>query len=244
MVPMRLLLTRPLQESQAFESLLKGLNIEIAIEPMLEVQMNPNFVWSYAEEIQAFLVTSQNVFFHPNIKEVPKHIPLYAVGDKTAERAYQSGFSKVICGHQNARSLETLVLQTAKFNKGSIIYLSGDVIRYDFESSFKEKGFIYERFIIYYVTPVSFLTPEVQADIYNQQFSMICFFSPRTAENFIKILSPYTNYKKILAICISEAVADKLVHTQWRNIRVASTASNDGMLEQIRKGIQEIKHDG
>jgi uroporphyrinogen-III synthase len=91
---MRLLLTRPADDSEATAAELRRRGHDVLIEPMLAIQPLPDAPFEPAGA-QAILLTSANGARALAGRAVPRTLPVFAVGDATARAAADAGFGRV-----------------------------------------------------------------------------------------------------------------------------------------------------
>jgi uroporphyrinogen-III synthase len=106
---MRLLVTRPLDESQALAERLEARGHQAAIEPLLTIA--PDLLAPLSlEGVQALLFTSANGVRAFALRSPRRDLPVYAVGPATAAAAREIGCATVESAGGDVRALAALVV--------------------------------------------------------------------------------------------------------------------------------------
>ena len=127
---MKILLTRPIQDSKKIANDLKELNIGSVISPLLEIHRKRDEEIDY-KRYQSILITSRHAapgLCNPSIK---KSVPVYCVGDATSSSVANLGFSNVISASGDVADLIQLAARNLNPSNGPLVYLSGQHARHD-----------------------------------------------------------------------------------------------------------------
>src|SRR3954467_11037655 len=130
MMPSRLgrraLVTRPRAEAMALAEALAARGIEAILEPLLDIH--------YRDEpapdltgVQAVLCTSANGVRALARLSGDRELPLFAVGDATARRAREAGFTNVFSAGGDAADLARLARQRLQPDVGRLVHVAGSV---------------------------------------------------------------------------------------------------------------------
>jgi len=153
-----------------------------------------------------------------------KKIPLYAVGDKTAELAKQSGFLNVVSASGTSAELLTLIIKTAHPHKGILWHLSGREVKGNIIESLKKAGFEAQRKIVYEIEDVTELPASLCTHLTHQKFSHVIFCSPRTTHVFVTLLKKKKLEKVVRqmhALCLSQEIRDKASCLEWKKLWIS-----------------------
>jgi uroporphyrinogen-III synthase len=235
---MRLLVTRPEQDSVVFKSQLVALGHEVTIEPLLTIST------ANTEEIdldgaQALIATSRNalraVAEGPHI-DAAKKLLLFAVGPGTAATARQLGFTSIVEGPSNALELVPIISENADVNGGPLIHLQGDTVSANLVDELHRLGFFVTQPIVY-TTKVAdrFASPTV-ASMRNKRIDGVILLSPRTAEVYAGLVQQHNlgqACKGIEHFCISQAAASRLAKLDGVPIKVPEQPNLQEMLALI-----------
>ncbi|MBP6951526.1 MAG: uroporphyrinogen-III synthase [Alphaproteobacteria bacterium] len=173
---------------------------------------------------QALIITSKNALRALKGIDDLKNIPLYGVGNQTALFAQQLGFSNVMSASGTSKELLALILKKADPSKGVMYHLSGKIIKGDLVEKLRAAGFKAKRHIVYQIEDYEELPAALLSNLKNHQISHVMFFSPRTTELFVNLLSKYKIEKEaciMTALCVSHSVAEKARLLQWAKIWVS-----------------------
>src|SRR3569623_3441241 len=117
-----MLVTRPEPDASETAARLNALDIETVIDPLLIAHTLPTSL-PPAEGFAALAVTSANALralAHRGDLSGYRGLPLYAVGDRTAETARRLGFGNVASAGGTANALVALLVEAGA--KGPILY--------------------------------------------------------------------------------------------------------------------------
>src|SRR5262245_3790151 len=133
---MAILVTRPSPDAEATAAALRVRGFAVMSAPMLRFEPLP----FHEDDTQygAVIVTSANALrgIGPQLTgSALTKLPLFAVGDHTAEAARQAGFTKVISAKGDASALRDTVVERAKSGKlkkkSPLLYLAGEELARD-----------------------------------------------------------------------------------------------------------------
>jgi uroporphyrinogen-III synthase len=212
---MRLLVTRPEPDASREAEALVARGHAPVLAPLLAVEFCPD-VPLRLDGAQALLVTSRNALralaSHGDLERAPG-LPLFAVGEATAEAARKLGFSKVIVGPGTGADLAELILREMDPAHGKLVHLAGDTLAFDLKAALERHGFKVDRPVLYRMVPASVLPPEAEALLKSGKLGGVILMSPRTAKTFAALLAKHglvTQAACLVCYCLSEAVAGAL----------------------------------
>lgn len=227
----RALLLRQQEECFALSNLLESYGVMSFSYPLFEPCFFPI---SPLENPQGLLITSKNALRSIQQNEDLKAIPLYAVGDQTAQLAKSMGFTDVRSASGTAKDLISLVTQKASRKKGILWYLSGDIIKENIAEILKKKGFSSKRQIVYNIKEVETLPSVLLHDLQMKAFSHVLFFSPKTTNIFIKLLKKNrleAVATEMTSLCLSQNVLQKAKKIHWKKVWVSPKPTVNKMIE-------------
>lgn len=210
----RILVTRPQPAAARTARLLQEAGFIADVFPLTQTQaLSPKVeMLDYA----AVTATSINAFRHadPALLESLKHLPLFAVGIRTAEVAREYGFQTVIEGGGDAvRLAQTIAAHLPP--QAHIIYLAGRVRQPVFEERVHATGIIMQVYDIY-----DTVATNVQPDaIINQPYAAVLLYSGVAASSLIRVqekTSAPLFQAKLKFFCIAPRVAE-LLPEHWKN---------------------------
>lgn len=219
---MRILVTRPEPEADAMAVTLRAAGHEVLIEPMLTVAPVPDAALP-REGVRALLVTSANALRalaqHPDLPSLTA-LPLFAVGDATAELARQMNFRSVTAGPGTAAELVPILAAGLPPNS-TVLHLAGDVLAADLSAPMAEAELTLRAVVVYQTKERAALSAATTAALRDGTIDAVTILSPRTARIFAALcrsaglaIAPATVY------CLSAACAEGLGDGDAR-IRIA-----------------------
>lgn len=230
MSPPRALVIRQQEEALPLAKALR----EKGVEPYLYPLFTPHFLpLPPLENPQGFIITSKNALRALEGREELKKLPLYVVGDQTAQFAKAMGFSTVFNASGTSKELISLILQKASHNRGVLWHLSGDVIRGNIVETLKKEGFESRRYIIYHLKERDDLPLALVDDLHHQRLSHVLFFSPRTTTAFVNLLKKNgleTLTAPMTSLCLSQNVVEKALSLNWKKVWVSPRPTVQDMI--------------
>lgn len=189
---------------------------------------------------QGLIITSKNALRAIKDQEALKNLPLYAVGDKTAELAAHFGFKKIFSASGDNKALCALIQQKAFRSKEILWYLSGKIIKGDSIGQLTQKGFAVRRQVVYDLQAERSLPPSLEHTLTQREISHILFFSPHTTEIFLTLLTEARLEAiacEMTALCISPDVVKKAVRLPWKKVWVSPKPTTEAMIGYFRAKI-------
>ncbi|RKQ68329.1 uroporphyrinogen-III synthase [Oceanibaculum indicum] len=234
---MRVLLTRPEPESAALAERLKQDGIDSVTAPLLEiVPRDPGPLPVPIEDVQALLVTSANAAARlPSVTD-RRDLRVLCVGEATAEAVRVQGFAAVDSADGAIEELTALALGTLDPKAGPVLHLAGETVAGDLAGMLRLGGFEAHRLVVYEARPAEALAPRAVAELKRGRLDAVLFFSPRTAETFVRLVNAAGLAGKlgdVAAVAISDKAADACRTLPWRDIIVAASPDLPGMLAAL-----------
>lgn len=213
----RVILTRPLTDSQWLAARLTEYGIDCVLSPVMEIHPLP-VTLPDAHGLDGLIVTSR----HALSACLPlKYLPLYTVGEHTAHTARDKGFTIAA----QAATAEALLPFIPAL--GHYLYASGETVRLDFT---KRLPYV-QRVIAYRAEAVHHLTADVITAISAGPVDGVVFYSPRAVGIFTGLLNNAgLKYAALPAFCLSEAIAHRCAQLGWKHIQTASAPTQVAMI--------------
>jgi len=237
---MRLLVTRPKEDAASLVTLLKEKGHEAVLFPLLKIVAQPDGEKQLKDykvsDIQALLVTSANGV--RAFAQVDKRRSFYvlAVGSASAEAARAVGFKHVDSAEGDVISLEKLVREKCKPEKGKLLHIAGSSVAGDLKGLLEKDGFDFDRAVLYRADKVTQFSDPLKAEIKAGKIDGVLLYSPRTAASFAELIEQdglKNDIKNMLAYGLSEAVASKIKHLAFKDIKIAATPDQEALLKII-----------
>lgn len=225
----RMLVTRPEPDASETAARLNALDIETVIDPLLIAQTLPTTLPD-ARGFAALAVTSVNALRALGERgEVPRlrHLPLFAVGDRTAGAAKHFGFSKIMSARGNFADLVSLLAHAGL--DGPILYPAAREQAGDLGKALAPHGIMVITTPVYAMRPAPALRPATRAGL-EDGIDAALFYSRRTAETFAGLAADLGDRTRLGMLCLSEAVAEPLVAAHFVRVALADHPSEEAMM--------------
>jgi uroporphyrinogen-III synthase len=239
---MRLLVTRPEPEAMRTAERLRALGHEPVTAPLLEaIFLDPP---QPAFQPRAILLTSGNGLRGLLRWPVAANwfdIPVFAVGDRTAEAARQAGFSKVLSANGDGNALATLAIAAlargAALLAGTLLYPAAVDRAGDWPERLIAAGHTLSLVEVYRMDPAASLPDSVVDDLHQRLIDGVLLYSPRTAKTFGQLvagLDPQPPVDDLPIYALSKTVASMLT---FGTVFIAAEPTDDALLAQIPKSM-------
>ena len=207
---MKILVTRPEIDQQQTIASLDRLGMEAIASPVIEIV--PLSFSLPCEEWQAVIVTSRNALRMLSSQTIGalKHIPLYCVGEKTAELARNLGFEVVASVAPDVASLENDLLSSLNAGSGSLLYLAGAVRSGRLFETLQERGYTACLQQVYESRARKALSTEAVDAIKKNELDGILLYSQRSCRLFLGLIEKSglcDHLHDVIFYCLSPAVA-------------------------------------
>ncbi|MCB1483808.1 MAG: uroporphyrinogen-III synthase [Hyphomicrobiaceae bacterium] len=236
---MLILITRPLPDAWHMQSLVERQGQKTLLAPLIEIvpeAIDP----AVFEGASGVIVTSQNALrsLHlAGLTPAVRHLQIYAVGEATAKHAFDLKLPNITAGRGTAADLVTPIVERHKTRKGHLVHLAGDHLAFDMKGALAEHGLDVRVVPAYKSVAATALPPEVVGKMKTGQLDAVTLMSPRTAEIWTNLATKHgvrAELDKILHICLSPAVADKLQLGPHIRVETASQPQLGEMLSLIK----------
>lgn len=228
----RMLVTRPEPDAQSSLARLQALGIEAIAAPVME-RVAIEVSLPRPDGFAAMVLTSANAvrsLVERGVVSDYAHLPVLAVGDRTARDAQAAGFERVssaagaFADLVNAISLSGL--------KGPLFYPTGKHQSADLAKALAPQGVMVVTARIYDMVAVSALAPAVLAGLADGGIDAALVYSRRTAEIFAHLTQGLERKQRqrLGMLCLSEAVAEPLLEAHFSRISLADRPDEEAMM--------------
>jgi uroporphyrinogen-III synthase len=205
---MRVLVTRPLEDSARTAALLRAHGHEPMLAPLFEVRRLAAVLPDNADAVMAASANAVRQADAAGLARLSGQ-PFYAVGAQTADAAKGAGFSNVIAGEGDARDLAALVAAHCPAG-ASLLHLAGRPRR---DEALAALDGAYRLNVVetYETLAMQTFPDTLLAALANSQLDAVLHFSPRAARVFgdLAVKSGcFPAAQAILHVVISEAAVD------------------------------------
>lgn len=236
---MRILVTRPVEDAGRQAERLRALGHVPVVFPLLEIVF-PRLTPLRLDGVQGLIVTSRNGLRGLQTNEsfgAAKGLPVYCVGEGTAELAAQMGFTRTVTGAGRASDLLPAIRHAARPEDGALLYLTGEHLAYDLETPLKQAGFLVPRVICYEARELHPSRAGKLAEILRKrEIHGIILMSPRMAGIFLHIIRCFELEEEARAItcyCYSDAIAKSLAEIDGLTIAISSHPKEADLMRLI-----------
>jgi uroporphyrinogen-III synthase len=207
---MRVVVTRPQADSERTAAALEALGHEVLVAPLMRVEpvaVDLAGTWS------AIVITSANALQAiPATADGAKTLPVFAVGDRSAEAARRAGFAEVSSANGDINDLVRLVATRGAGAKAPLLYLAGEDRSGDLVAQLAAHGIDAEMKVVYRVVAEVF-PPVLAAALESGDVDAVLHFSRRSAELFVEgarsagVAGPAEDVRHL---CLSSQIAEPL----------------------------------
>jgi uroporphyrinogen-III synthase len=228
---MRILVTRPREDSERLAQRLEAKGHEVLIEPLFTIEPSLDAPLDL-DRVQALLMTSANGVRAFALRSQRRDLRVFAVGEATAEAARAVGFEAVESAAGDVADLARLVRDRARPEGGALLHAAGSVVAGDLAGALEAAGFEVRRAVLYRAEPVPALSDAAMAALRDGRVDVVMFFSPRTARTFVSLaraagVEAAAGHMAVLGL--SPAVIDAAGEIAWA-VREAAAEPNEAAL--------------
>ena len=246
---MAVLVTRPQPDAETTAIALRARGFEVLLAPMLRFEPVA-FQDDRDARYGAVVVTSANalraIADHP-VKAKASELPLFAVGERTAEFARQAGFRNVIAADGDAAALRDLMVANVR-NKtlrkaATLLYLAGADLSRDLAGELGERGFNVVTATSYRMVPVTDLSREVCDGFAANRIEAVLHYSRRSARAFLAAARAAGVEISALAIpqcCFSDAVASIVRDAGASQAMAARSPDENALFELLDRALRPL----
>ncbi len=239
---MAILVTRPRPEGEATARALRAKGFAVLLAPMLRFE--PVAVHDDSDAgYGGVIVTSANALraIETRLAGSPLlRLPLFAVGDRTAEAARAAGFEKVISASSDAAGLRERILESVKakaLKKTSpLLYLAGADLARDLPGELGERGFTVVTQTTYRMAPVTHLPEDARKAFAADGVEAVLHYSRRSARAFIEAVGEAGVEISALSLpqyCLSAGIATVLRDAGAARVVVAASPDEEALLAAL-----------
>lgn len=229
---MRVVVTRPQADSERTAVALEALGHEVLVAPLMRIEpvaVDLAGTWS------AIVITSANALQAvPATADGVKPLPVFAVGDRSAEAARRAGFAEVSSANGDIKGLVRLVAARAVGAKAPLLYLAGEDRAGDLVAQLAARGIEAEMKVVYRIVAEVF-PPVLAAALESGDVDAVLHFSRRSAELFVEgarssgVAGPAEDVRHL---CLSSQVAEPLAGAS--RVAVAARPKEAGLIALLR----------
>jgi uroporphyrinogen-III synthase len=209
---MRVVVTRPQADSERTAAALRARGHEVLVAPLLQVE---SVATDFAGGWGGIIITSANapgaIIGHAARDKLTK-LPLYAVGQRSADAARQAGFANVTSAGGDVRDLVRLIAARRADAAAPLLYLAGEDRAADLVAELIAHGIAVEMAVVYRAVTAPF-PPALTAALKAGEVDAVLHFSRRSADNCLIGAAQAGVAEQALAVrhlCLSAPIAESL----------------------------------
>jgi len=229
----RVLVTRPEPDAVDTAGRLSALGLEPVIFPLMRMEVTKARL-PKPDGLSGLIVTSANGLRALEQRRAISPylpLPLYAVGEKTAQAAEAAGFASVITADGDAGALIELVAEKAR--TGTYFYPSAEATARDLPKALAASGHLVIAAEVYRMVAEIRLPDTIADSLAQGGIAAALIYSRRTAELFAEmtelVLSPDAR-RALTLICLSENTAAPLLSHGFVRVVLADYPSEEAMM--------------
>ncbi len=233
---MRLLVTRPVADAERTAAALAVAGHAAAIAPLISIEAVADAPVE-AERWAAILITSANaahgIRMHRR-REALRGIPVFAVGDHSAQAMREAGFPDVTSARGDVAGLAGLVGVRARAGD-RLLYLAGEERSGDLAGDLGRQGFVVHTIVVYRAVPAAVL-PQAAVDALALGLDGVLHFSRRAADAYINAAAGAGLLARALAplqFCLSARIAEPLLGAGATRVHIARQPNEAALIELI-----------
>jgi len=232
----RVLVTRPQPAGSATAAKLTSRGYEPVLLPLSRTVALP---FAFPDgPFAALTVTSANTFRHIDMERLKPFLdlPLFAVGQGTAQAARKAGFGQVIDGGGDAVRLAATMRRDLP-ERSRVLYLAGRVRQPVFEDEMRAAKLDMHVVDVYDSETIAHPSAALQNALGDTPFAAVMLYSGVAATSFVEAMReiepPFDEKTRFL--CISARVADRLPPLWRANALVADHPDEEGLFRLFAK---------
>jgi uroporphyrinogen-III synthase len=205
---MRIVVTRPQTDGERTAAALEALGHEVLVAPLMRIEP---VAADLAGTWSAIVITSANALQAVRTP-ADKTLPVFAVGDRSAEAARRAGFAEVSSANGDVNDLVRLIAARTVGAKTPLLYLAGEDRAGDLVAQLADRGIDAEMKVVYRTIAEAF-PPVLAAALEAGDVDAVLHFSRRSAELFVegaRVSGVAGPAEDVRHLCLSAQVAEPL----------------------------------
>jgi len=231
---MRVVITRPQSDGERTAAALRARGHEVLVTPLMRVE---SIAADLGGKWGAVVVTSANA---PNaIADNPARnnltiLPVFAVGERSAEAARRAGFTDITSAGGDVRDLVRMLVARQADVRAPMLYLAGEDRAADLLLELSTRGIAAEMRVVYRGVTTSFPPALIEA-LKSGEVDAVMHFSRRSAANYVAGAKKAGIAGPALAVrhfCLSAQVAEPL--TGAGRIAIAARPDEAALIDLLQ----------
>jgi uroporphyrinogen-III synthase len=230
------MVTRPEPDAERTAAALRGRGHDVIVAPLVRIEVTDAEIgggpWA------AILITSANaasaIAPHQRLPEL-RGLPVFAVGERSAEAMRAVGFGEVASADGDAGDLARLVAARIK-PAGPLLYLAGLDRSGDLAGALGRRGFAVHTVAVYRAVLATDF-PDTAVEAFDRGVDGVLHFSRRSAEAYVRAARGAglrdRALEKPIHFCLSAQIAEPLARAGGTDIRVAAAPVEAALLALV-----------
>ena len=233
---MRLLVTRPEEDAARTAQELRARGHKVLLAPLLRIEaLSAELRGAWA----AALITSANaaraVSVHHRDADI-LGLPVFAVGDRSAEAARAAGFTDVISADGALPDLARLVAGRCAPRGAPLIYLAGEDRAGDLAGDLAAHGIDVRVVAVYRARPAEALPGDVTRALAAGEVDAVLHYSRRSTATLLRLADEAQVLNAVLSLahyCLSAEVAAPLRERGAGQVQVAASPRETALIDLV-----------
>ena len=221
---MRIWITRAEPEASATAERVRALGHEPVVAPLLEIR--PAGEAPDLSGVAALAFTSRNGVRVFAALSPERGMPVFAVGDATADAARGAGFANVATASGDVSALAELIAARKDVLDGEVLYLAPEEPAGDLPGALAGHGVAARVQVVYRTAPADLAAVPAEVDA-------LLIHSPKAARRLAETPSVGAAAPSMAAICISAAAAEPLHVLGFAEVLVSPAPNETALLQRL-----------
>lgn len=232
---MKVINTRPYPDAAPFTQEIERRGAVAIPSPVIDIRFRDEEARVRRDEGLAF-TSANGVRAFARLNPL-RTMPVFAVGEATADAARQAGFVDVAVAGGDVESLANLIAQSKR--QMPILHLAGTDRAGDLVAALGARGVEARRQVIYDAAPIAEMAPAAQAALLGEPSDCaVGLFSPRSAQLFLAqtaTAGAMTALSQVRLLAFSPAVAAAAGNARWGAVLIAEQPTLPALASLIRR---------
>ncbi len=229
---MQVLVTRPEPDASEFAALCRENGLTPVLCPLMDVVFEDAVV--DLTGIGALAFTSANGVRAFAANSADKTLPVFAVGEATAQTVADAGFRAVKIAGGDVEALAGLIAGHRQSISGVVLHIAGAARAGDLIAALTAQQIAARRMTLYAANAREALPPGALS---LAPPGWVALFSPRMAALFAKLVESAgegERFGNMRAACLSDAVAEAAGAMAWGSVHVAKARNSAAMIDLMK----------
>ncbi|WP_300553008.1 uroporphyrinogen-III synthase [Maricaulis sp.] len=239
---MTVLITRGWPGAEQTATGLRAMGIDPIICPVMDVNFRAK-IDADLSDVQALAFTSANGVRSWGPRRPERDLPVFTVGNATAELARNIGFKKVHSARGDVEDLGKLIKRKLRPSGGSILHIRGIHTAGNLAGDLRKDGYTAREAIGYGTVPVDVLSEEAIAAIISGAPVQVLIHSGRGAKTFLDLARKFGLHHwlgSVTALGISEKALKPLENAGFADLIAAREPNEQALLGLLGEPMQLV----